>query len=109
MKTKQSGVSAGISRNLINSKVAKKLLLVLLASTSIAYAANVGCKDGVRAILKTNPDPQTLTLKFSADQEGKAKQCKAGIMNNKRVKIKQVNMQKDSNPDAKDTFEITTP
>lgn len=81
----------------------QKLLLVLVASTSVAYGANVGCRAGVTSVLK--PDTKSLTLNYSPNLLDKANQCKVGIQK-KRPDLK-VNL--TEMPNTKDQFEVATP
>jgi|GEM_PF-6422478 len=59
----------------------KTLLLVLLASTSIAYA-KPNCPlspSDIKEKLNSSPN-RSITLNYSADQKGMANKCKTAIM-----------------------------
>ncbi|MCC2625252.1 MAG: hypothetical protein K0R14_1125 [Burkholderiales bacterium] len=76
MKTKQSGVSAGLIQSSINGKAAKKLLIALLGLSSLSFAGP--CPGNVRDILKANHG-QSITLSYSPDKEKAANACKDKI------------------------------
>ncbi|HLX53738.1 MAG TPA: hypothetical protein VKR58_07345 [Aquella sp.] len=60
----------------------KKFLLVLLASTSIAYAAKITCPlspADIKEKIRSSPN-HSVTLNYSADQKATANKCKTSIM-----------------------------
>ncbi|HLX53106.1 MAG TPA: hypothetical protein VKR58_04165 [Aquella sp.] len=59
----------------------KKLLLVLLASTSIAYAAG-DCSEGAQKVVSklAAHNKTSVTLSYSPDQKAKAETCQTAIV-----------------------------
>lgn len=85
MKTNQGGIFAGLNIKSLNNSVAKKLLLVLLTSSSIIAYADVACpltREDVRPVLsknKINSGTASITINYSKDKEAIAKSCEGLI------------------------------